>query len=186
MDQLEQFIKNNREEFDCETPSMAVWHRLQQELDPEEPGKPKAAIRPHRRVLQHWMSIAAMALFLVAAGAYFGATYFGSGPTPIESMAEIAPEYGEMEQYYRQTVAEKRAKLVNYEPDAVVLYDLEQLDAVYEDLKQQIQHTPESAREQVVEAMIENYRARIGILEQVLKRLETTQNTKATQDEITI
>lgn len=186
MDKLEKFIHDHRDDFDCEVPPMRVWHHLQQQLDDAETPARSMPARPHRRLLYHWMSMAAAAVVLLFAGAYFGANYFANEPAPIGSMAEISPEHGQMEQYYQKEVREKQARLVNYDYDEIVVEDLEQLDAVYNELKKEISKAPEAARKQLVEAMIENYQARISILERVLERLETTQTDKSTQDEINI
>ena len=63
-----------------------------------------------------------------------------------------------------------------------VFTDLEQLDEVYKELMNDLQDNADN--EEVVQAMIENYRIRLQILEQILNEIKGEQDEET--DEISI
>ena len=201
MNNLEEFIRQNRSAFDAETPHLRVWRGLEKRLDEqadeeeehlcseeitETPVAEIVPLRSRSRMLYRMISVAAAALVLIFAGGVVGAKFFGQPVEPIESLAEISPEYGEMEQYFRQEINERSARLASYEVDPVVQEDLAQLDSIYQELALEIQQAPEAARAQVVEAMIENYRTKVELLEHILDRMQTIQPSTQDDDEIRI
>lgn len=201
MDNLEAFIRENRSAFDAEQPHLRVWRGLEKRLDehaaaapPQEAGPdvetvatPRlVALNTRRRTTYRVLSMAALALVLIFAGGVIGANFFAPSVEPLESLAEISPEYGEMEQYFRQQIDERAAQLASYEVDPVVQQDLAQLDSVYRELALEIKKAPEAARAQVVAAMIENYRTKVDLLEHILDRMQTIQPETNDNDEIKI
>ncbi|HFA49487.1 MAG TPA: hypothetical protein ENJ95_10785 [Bacteroidetes bacterium] len=178
MDNLEKFILENRAAFDSEVPSLKVWSNIDRKLD----GRPKPRIVWMRRL----RAVAAVAILLVIAsviGFKMGASSAGA-----KSLADISPEYEEMEQYFNQQIHEKLAQLASYKQDGFVKKDFQELDAVYEDLKKELQNVPEGSEEKVIEAMIGNYQTKINILEQVLEKVQTTgqTNLKTEENEVSI
>ena len=191
MDQLEKFIQNNRADFDAETPHLRVWKRLENDLERRMPQQERTPVRvkslPVRsKSIYRTLSVAAIGLLLLVAGGIVGSQFFGNTVTPLESLAEISPEYGEMERYYRKTIDQQYAQLASYNVDPVVRRDLAQLDSTYRELSIEIQRAPEAARPQVVEAMIENYRTKVELLEFILDRMQTIQPEIDEEDGITI
>lgn len=169
---LETFIRQNREAFDLEMPSGNAWENIAGAL-------PKG---PAKVVKVHWqrsiMRIAAsLALLIVGIGG--GIWYERSNSIPSGmAMSEVSNEYAELEQYYQRDITVKKEKLASFTGSQTVEVgeDLEELDDIMAQLKQELANVPTGNREQVVRAMIENYKAKTAILQRVLERLEESKN----------
>ncbi len=178
MNQLENFIRENRSAFDTEVPSLDVWANIDRQLDK----------RPQPRIV--WMkrlrAIAAVAVLAVTACAI--GFYVGSANAEARSLADISPEHAEMERFYNIQIQDKMAQLASYRQDGFVKADFKELDAIYEELKNELKNAPEGAEDHVIEAMINNYQTKIDILEQVLEKVQTTgqTNLKTEENEVSI
>ena len=119
---------------------------------------------------------AAAAIALLIVGAGLGLWYAGQQNTQNNGMTlgQVSVEYAELEHYYQRDIAAKQQQLVAYTGNnSDVELDLQQLDGVMHELQQELANVPPGNREQVVRAMIENYKAKAAILERVLDRLQT-------------
>lgn len=169
-DPLESFIQNNREAFDLETPDQRVWAAIEQVV----PSKTAKVVSVNWR--QHFLRAAASIALLVA-GINIG-IWYGSGSAQSGlSMSDISTEYAELEQYYQRDITVKQSKLTQFASysDKNVLDDLRQMDAAMNELREELANVPASNREQVVRAMIENYKAKTAILERVLDHIQQQQ-----------
>ncbi len=167
---LERFICENRESFDTEVPDLRVWSEVSKEIP-----LAKAKVIPlHWQ--RHLMRFAASIALLVV-GLSAGIWYARSSDNTGMSMADVSPEYAEIEQYYEHDITDKKDKLAMFtgSQSADVLQDLDQLDRIMEDLRQELANVPPGNRQQVVRAMIENYKAKTAILQRVLEHLEENQ-----------
>lgn len=164
MDKLEKFIRENREGFDREMPSLKVWADIDRALE----------ARQTRRV-SLWKPLRAVAA--VAALLIIGA---GAGVLLFRSDAALPPEIAEMEQFYNQQVEQKMAQLARYETSGEVEADLNQIDGLIAELQEELASAPKGQEEQIIEAMIRNYQTKLEILERVLERIRET-NPKTTQ-----
>ena len=117
-DSLEQFIQENREQFDMAVPSSAVWSKIAEQLPEEE-----AKVFSIRRIL----SIAASAVLLLGMGVLIGLQV---APTSSPTIADIAPEFQEVEQFYANKVNYQLAQLAKYQEssDPLIQQDLKELD----------------------------------------------------------
>lgn len=169
MDNLEKFIIQHREEFDVEVPSLKVWAGIDKEM----------AQKTAKRVrLRKMMSIAASVVVLLIAGAILGIQINeASNEEAITSLSDIAPEYADLEQHYKSQVNQKYQQLVSYNHDVYVEEDLAQLDAIFEELKLEFQNVPKGSEEHIINAMINNYQTKIDILEQVLEKIQSINQT---------
>ncbi|MFQ5445861.1 MAG: hypothetical protein ACE5FF_02910 [Saprospiraceae bacterium] len=167
MDSLEKYIRKNREDFDTGVPGLNVWANINRHLEQ----------RPNLRIV--WMRrlrVAAAVVVLLVAGGAIGA-HLSNASGEVESLADISPEYAEMEQYFSSQVDDKMAKLASYRQDDFVKGDIQDLDSVYEDLKKELKDAQPGTQEQIIQAMIENYQTKIDILERVLEKVQTTNTT---------
>lgn len=163
---LENFVRQNKGQFDIHTPSPQVWQSLQQQLDKKK--------RPEKRL--KWLRIAAVfAVFLAGSGTL--AHYF-FGPAN-ERMARTAdPEIQELieaEAYYAHQVSGKLneiRKCYNLMPELQmdVENDLNELEGMYNTLKRDLRDN--IANKEVIEAMIENNRIRLKIVDDVLNKID--------------
>ncbi|MAT55109.1 MAG: hypothetical protein CMN32_11560 [Saprospirales bacterium] len=178
MDKLEKFIHENRQQFDSEVPDLSIWSNIQEKLDE----KPAPRVRWIRR-----LRVAAAVLALLFAGGAMG-VYWSSSQNNVTALADVSPEYAEMQQYYDQQIQSKLAQLASYNQADAVVTDIDELDEIYRELQEELKNTPAGNREQVVQAMIENYKAKIDILEQVLQKLQLLDSTspKSAGNEVSI
>lgn len=76
---LEQFVRDNRDEFDDAEPDSKLWDKIRQDISPE---KKKQA--PHVRLTRTWWSVAAAVLLLLGGVTwYFAAGRHGSGAADV-------------------------------------------------------------------------------------------------------
>lgn len=176
-DTLEDFIRGNRESFDSEIPDLKVWANIVKET----PGRAKILGIGWQRTL---LRVAASVALLVT-GLGLGVWYARLGEPSAMAMSDVSNEYAELEHYFESDIAVKKEKLATFTgvQPAEVYQDLEQLDNVMTELKLELADVPEGNREQVVRAMIENYKAKAAILERVLERLEESTKTETLNSE---
>ena len=175
-DPLEAFIKNNRDAFDTEIPDSRIWAAIEQDV----PAKTAKVVSANWR--QHLMRAAA-AIVLLIAGINIG-IWYGTGTAQAGmSMSDVSTEYAELEQYYQRDITSKQNKLTQFAAysDKNVLDDLRQMDGMMNELREELAHVPPGNREQVVRAMIENYKAKAAILERVLEHIEQQQEPNQQQ-----
>lgn len=169
---LESFLAENRDALDSETPDLRVWSTISSALP-----APKAIV-VKVNWQRHLMRVAASVALLVVglgAGIWYARSSAGS---PGMAMADVSPEYAELEQYYKHDITDKKAKLASFNgsQSADVFEDLDQLDHIMEELRRDLATVPPGNRQQVVRAMIENYKAKAAILQRVLEHLGEQQN----------
>ncbi|MBN1118888.1 MAG: hypothetical protein JXA77_16885 [Bacteroidales bacterium] len=165
-DRLEEFVGSHRNEFDLYEPKDALWEGIEKNLDKQlfsNSSKRKQGIGYY---MIRVAGIAAIFLISISVQRFF----FDKG----NAVPEI-PELKEAELYYsgilNQKLDEAKPLLINY-PDIKqdIDTDLSELDSVYNDLKKDLKDNV--ANEEVIGAMIENYRLRIDILEEMLNFLQ--------------
>lgn len=164
-ERLEQFIRNHRDDLDCLEPSDKVWVQIANE-------------KPVRKLWnKSWMWRAAAVLVLVGIGwgVYVGTfrdNYNGlHGKVSNSQLSELM----EVEAFYAQKVStsmveiEKCSKL---NPDLTdeVEDDLKELTLYYKELKKDLKEN--IANKEVIEAMIQNHRYRLKIVEVVLAQMD--------------
>ncbi len=170
-DTLECYIRLNRAEMDMAIPDANIWNGIEKIIPPgARPIAKKAAINWQRGLLR-----VAASLTLLIAGMGIG-TWYAQYSSDGMQMADISSEYAELEQYYQSDIAVKQRKLASLSGNrpAEVEVDLAQLDQMMQELRQELADVPPGNREQVVRAMIENYKAKTAILKRVLEDLDTT------------
>ncbi len=167
MDRLEEYIRKNREDLDRHTPSQAVWNRINRNM------------RKGRINRTRWMTAAAMiiVIFTTAALFYLGEDKRNFGVINRNEDALIMkanPGLKETEIYYNNLVhnlySEATPLLTGY-PDLEkeLLSDMSQLDSICTDIKKDLKDNV--ANQEVIEALINNYRIKIHILEDMLSIL---------------
>ncbi len=169
---LESFIRHHRNEFDTQLPGDQVWSSIEQAL----PARPAKVVQ---LPWQRYLTRIAAAIVILIAGVNIGIWYAGSSQ-PGMSLSEVSPEYAELEQFYQRDISAKQNKLASFASyqGKAVRDDLKQMDQMMNELREELSNVPPANREQVVRAMIENYKAKAAILERVLRYLEQQQQTQ--------
>jgi len=88
------------------------------------------------------------------------------------SLGELSPELAEAELYYNMLVDEKMniIKSSQAEIGLVVFQEFQMLDSAYNDLKNDLKDNVDN--EEVINAMIQNYRIKLRILGQILENIQ--------------
>lgn len=179
-DNLEKFINENRPAFDDKPAPKDLWSAIDHQL---EQNREKQV----RRIpVWRYASVAAAAVLLIGTGVLIGLNVNNQASEAV-ALFEVFPEYSEMEQYYKKEVNTKVARLAKFKHDAAINEDLKQLDKTYEELQKELSEAPKDKQEQIINALIVNYRTKLSILERVLERLESTnqKNLKPTNNDST-
>ena len=184
MDNLEDFIKNNKTELNKQAPSPDVWKRIKAERDADREaenvipiGKPKRAALP--------MQIMRMAAsFLILALAAFGGYKLLDTPPIEEATAaihaelDLTDEVSELDQYYESQVSGQFAKveslIANDEILSEVREELEMLDK--EKSKLLSDYDKNRNDKEIVQALMNTYRMKLNVLENIISLLNENEN----------
>ncbi|GJM30997.1 MAG: hypothetical protein DHS20C17_36320 [Cyclobacteriaceae bacterium] len=161
-DAFKQYVNTHREEFETSSQDFEhMWRHIEKGLDTNT-GKPWTA----------WIKIAASLLILAAVGWYVVST---------EIEAQMPEELAETEQHYIRLINLKMAEVVAHQNnvDAMIWEDLEILDDAYLELKSDLRERFD--QEEVAQAMIENQRAKLEILEHILNEIESKVDDEAVE-----
>ena len=169
MDNLRQYINKHREDFEDQCPTGDLWSKIDERLGPPTPNK------------KHWsigrtLLAAASVLFL------FGLSFVAGNYVATQSttISEISPEFAETEAYYNRKIEEKKRAVSVSTKDSIWVDDLQQLEVVMAELKQELLFNPAASKGDILKAMIDNYNIRLQIMDRILEK--TTQeiftNTK--------
>lgn len=171
---LEQFIQQNRAAFDTDQPRAAIWDAIEAAL----PEAPKASGKGWGIWRNFKLSSMAAAVALLLIGTGIGMRIGQSSSDETKAIVGLSPEYQEAVSYYQRDISAKKEKLAQFTSQKnTVEADLVQLEQVLEELKSELKDVPPARRQEVISAMIENYKMRASILEKVLQKMER-QNTQ--------
>lgn len=175
-DKLADFMRENRELFDDRAPSPKLWDNISRQLN--------TASRKRRSLAVNWLSGAAAALVLTL----LVPTVWYSTNDGLQSYdTSLSGEIFEITNYYETQIEEKiqlvstlsaNEPSIRTELDA----DLERLDQVLAELKEDLKD--DVANREVISAMIQNYRMKLSILEQVLEYVDNSQYNSDQENEI--
>jgi hypothetical protein len=196
MQRLEDFILENRADFDNETPDLRVWAKLNERLE-EKVSESTVSNRPQARIVQMpstlWsnkLRIAASVAGLLMMG--IGIGFYIKSSTNETGLAAVSAEYGEMERFYQQQIEKKTRQLASVKNSEEVKEDLNEIDLVMNELRTELTNAPKGSREQIIRNMITSYKNKMYILERVLDEKQqrqfvqtnTTTNNKNEKDTI--
>jgi hypothetical protein len=166
-DRFENFIKDHRESFDFREPDPRLWENLKKSI-------PAQRSLPWRLFLKR-----ASIVILI-----FGASYIANEMIHRYSKNGISfskqgkespiPGLNEAEAYYTNLINQKLDELKPVLANCPSLqeeidYDLSGLDSVYTELKSDLKDN--MANQEVIEAIIQNYKLKITILEDIMSEL---------------
>jgi len=161
---LEDFIKANREEFDNQEPSEKVWRNI------EENTRKVRKLSP----VVYLLRVAAVVLLIVGFSVVLIKTEtFKTGQMAKQADPEMV-ELIEAEAYYAGQVNEKMEEIrkcydMHPELKEEIEGDLSELQQMYNSLKSDLNENV--AKKTVIEAMIENNRYRLKMVDEVLEQI---------------
>jgi len=162
MDAIEKYIRAHRRELDVAQPRPELWEGIARRV---QGSRRRARVR---RLVVRAAGVAAVLLL----GVFIGALGFRPQP-PAEPTALLSPEYQEAERFFQQELNEKLAQLARYPVEPEVRQDLQQIDEVLAELRQELRNAPPGNEEAIVQAMMRSYRTKIEILERILEKIQT-------------
>ena len=183
-DKLEKYILDHSEQFDDQEPDPALWEKVNTRKAPV--------------IRINWKDIAwkAAAVVVIFVASYYFHDYMASRKQfsggRISKNAElnspIVKELIEAEAYYTSQInmrKEEVFRLTASNPEVRHEIDDEMidLDRAYKELKEDLKDNADN--EEVIEAMIQNYRIKLDILEEMLRRLKhsnESQNEESHED----
>lgn len=172
MDKLEEYIRKNREELDKKIPSPDLWNGIRKDM--------------HRRRITRikWFSAAAMVVVIFSTAALF---YVGENrrnnilrSRDINAfMIKANPQLLETEVYYNNFINNlysEASPLLARHPDLKdeLFNDFSQIDSICASIKKDLKDNVDN--QEVIEALINNYRIKIQILEDMLVVLKQNGN----------
>ena len=171
-DRLEDFILENREQFDDLEPRAEIWDRIE---------KRKAPVLGIGWKSVAWRAAAVVIIFFSSYVFFRLTDKDPAGPSGNlysempEDQSPLANELKEAEIYYTSQIEFMRAEAIRLsegDPSVMEIIDTEMvdLDQVFQELKNDLQDNTDN--EEVIEAMIQNYRIKLEVLEEILRQLK--------------
>ena len=166
MKKLEDFVQMNRDDFDDRLPSFELWGKIEDELYQ----KPK-------KKFKLWQKAASIAAVVVIA--FMSGYYVQLEKNNYLGIAKISdPEIKgllETEAFYATQVSNKLNEIENCYDDypelrSEIEQTLRELDVLYRQLREDLKD--DMMNKQVIEAMIQNNRIRLKMVNRVSKRVE--------------
>ena len=183
-DKLEKYILDHREQFDDQEPDPAMWEKIDTRKAP--------VIRINWKDIV-WKAAAVAAIFVAS---YFFHDFMASRKHSSQDLmsknseanSPMVRELIEAEAYYTSQIDMRKDevfRLTASDPEVRREIDLEMvdLDRVFTELKGDLKDNADN--EEVIEAMIQNYRLKLDILEEMLLRLKQSnesQNKESHED----
>lgn len=159
---LEDFIREHRNEFEQEGPSPMLWDKLEQQL----PVKKKQGIV--RALGRNWLKVA-VAIFLLINGAFVW--QFLNYKNRHQGIEQLAPEVDEAGVYYSSQIEQRLERIKEYPPEALgldstVKRELQLKNDTYLMLEKELQNNP--GNERIRAAMIRYYKMKLELLDRIL------------------
>ena len=169
-DKLEKFVREHRHEFDSEQPRANVWDQIRSELD----GTRIVSINRYSWV---WK---VAAVFLFGLSSYLLIERNMNSTNNEIAQTEEIQEFplSEIEMHYISIIEQKRVEILKLGADHPSLIqnfqnDVESLDSLYSELQVEFRETN---NERVLDAMINNLKLRIDILNYQMSIIEKIKN----------
>lgn len=176
-DKLEKYILDHRDQFDDLEPDPAIWDRVDTRKAP--------VFRINWKDVA-WKAAAVAAIFVAS---YYFHDFMASRNQPSQNLTSqktedaspMVNELIEAEAYYSSQIDLKKDevfRLTASHPEVRHEIDMEMgdLDRVFSELKDDLKDNADN--EEVIEAMIQNYRLKLDILEEMLLQLKQSNNSQ--------
>jgi len=178
MSKTENFISDNREDFDDKMPAGKVWQNIEAEMNGKK--KKKSIIMP----VIKW-SMAAAAMLVIGTVVYVKLNKKETGKQELvkvnTDINTLAPEYAPQMNEFAKLIDMKQEELKVLSKEQPQLYekfttDITQLDSSYNALKNQLSGSPN--KEMLIEAMIQNLQLQLNVLNQQLNVINEIKQSK--------
>ncbi|MDX2443185.1 MAG: hypothetical protein QNK30_05245 [Bacteroidales bacterium] len=177
-DNLENFVSSNRGKFDFLDPDPRIWEQI---------NKSKKTIRMRGML---W-KVAAILIVLMIYPFYNlvlnKQSNFTIAPSSGNNVVQKIPELQEADAYYTSYINDQMQQMqvvLEDEPDMMTELekDMQNLENIYNDLLEDLNDNIDN--KEVVEALIQNYRMKVKILEELLNYISTEDTKEPAQNEL--
>jgi hypothetical protein len=153
VDNLEKYIRNNKDAFDdLKAPSKA-WRGIERRMEP----------KVHH--LWKWSAVAASALLLVAVG-----YILGMKANPTDTIAGW-DQFEKAEEFYQSRINVKLDKIKALPVSDDVMADIKVLDEVYQQLREELLQDPNADANVLLATMIKHQKQKLEVLDKILDRV---------------
>lgn len=181
-EKLENFIKDNRSDFDQFEPPADLWDRIDKQLNERQIGiSANKTIKKERTVrLSFLLKLAASILPILFAGLWFYQYQLKQS----SYLSNIDPQLAQQQVHYASLIEIKRNELKRIEKEEPLLYqefseEIKKMDANFQKLKKDLPASPN--QEETVKAMIRNLQIQIELLNQQLEIIQQINQLKKEQ-----
>jgi hypothetical protein len=178
---LEDFIINNKQQFDQLEPRADLWSKIENELPQHFRDEKKQA-----KTFSLGFVLRVAALITLVMGTCF-VTYLAKQRPTTVSLAAINPEYAKQQVHYASVIATQRTELKSIAKTDPQLYkeftgEIAKMDSTYKKLNKDLATSPN--QEAVLRAMIRNLQVQTEVLNQQLNVIEQFNEFKNQKNEI--
>lgn len=176
-DRLEKFIIEKRNEFDDLEPPAGMWDKINNTARQEK----KIELKPGKWKGILWKAAGVLIIFGIS---FTISEMLHRNDVPLAESEETFeeaqyPQLIEAEAYYTSQVNKQLTEIDKFthtypEIRNQANYDISELDSLYQELKNDLKDNVDN--EEVVEAMIQNYRLKVQILQEMLDMLHQLEN----------
>jgi hypothetical protein len=176
---FDDFIRRNRDAFDSQAPSDQLWDRIASEVNVSHSGK-------RRLWFNHAKRYAAAAVIFLSVAAGLHIVFFSSVEGEDLQTSLANKEINDVTYFYETEIQRKKEQVISLTVKTPAIeqeieMDFEALDIALNELKADLDD--DVANSEVLSAMIQNYRLKLQILEQILEFVEPTSIDNITEDE---
>ncbi len=176
-DKLKNFLRKNREKFDVYDPDPGIWQKI-------KPARKVTEDKPVNWKIIGWRGAAAGIVFILSLliAEYLLQPYGPLSRFKFANRNEILiPELQEAEIYYTSQLQLKYEDVKEYLTEYPgieneLIEDFKAIDSIQNELKKDLKDN--ISNREVVEALIQNYRIKLTILEDLLQHLEYAEGVK--------
>ncbi|HEY8929662.1 MAG TPA: hypothetical protein VIM55_10755 [Mucilaginibacter sp.] len=179
---FEEFMRDNREEFDELEPSADLWSRIEKHLPPE--GATLKKMEKKTFSLGFVLRVAATVILVMGIG--FALYLKNEKKDSKIDFAAINPAYAQQQAHYTSLIQTKRTELKSLSDTDPELYkefsgEIAKMDSTYKQLNTELKNSPN--QERVLRAMIRNLQIQTQVLNQQLQVIEQLNKSKKEQQE---
>ena len=162
-DRLEDFIWENKEKLDVQSPGNNLWNKIESELN----NNPKKD--PNNPIFDRWKWIIIGILILAITATIF----YQIGSKSNKSKAMLFAEVQSMELHFDRQ-ANHLIKTVGYNADMLQIPDIEDIDEHIAEIKEELEELPEGSEEKALQALMESYQTKLLIIQRIMTDYEVT------------
>lgn len=180
-DRLEDFIKENKKDFDQFEPPLSLWDKIEKQLDEKQMAMSSAPVKKEKLIrLSFLLKMAATIAIVACAGLWVYQYQYKQSV----DLSKIDPQLAKQQIHYASLIEMKRNELKSIEKEEPQLYnefssEIKKMDASYQKLKSDLPASPN--QEETVKAMIQNLQIQTELLNQQLNIIQQINKVKKEQ-----